>query len=99
MRIRSAILVPVFLSAVLSAALFIARTFAQEKGGEDETGPYDVVAGFPQPIAPKGYVWGSQAGCFCRDAQQGYLLRVAGNFFSRQLRLLWVQRLLRHDRQ
>jgi hypothetical protein len=52
----------------------------QEKGGEDETGPYQVVAGFPEPIAPRGFVWGSQASVFAESpdriliANRGFLL-------------------------
>jgi hypothetical protein len=36
----------------------------QTKGGEEETGPYDVVANWPQPWAKTGYIWGSQPGIF-----------------------------------
>jgi sugar lactone lactonase YvrE len=34
----------------------------QEKGGEDETGPYSVVANWPTPWSKAGYIWGSQPG-------------------------------------
>ena len=40
--------------------LFATSAFSQEKGGEDETGAYEVVANWPQPWSPAGYVWGSQ---------------------------------------
>ena len=45
---------PSFSPQFFSAALFTTRSFAQEKGGEDETGPYDVVAGFPATNRPEG---------------------------------------------
>ena len=35
---------------------------AQEKGGGDETGPYDLVAGWPQNYCGEGFVIGSTAG-------------------------------------
>lgn len=34
----------------------------QPKGGEDETGPYDLVENWPQPLARSGYTWGSISG-------------------------------------
>jgi hypothetical protein len=42
---RTAIL---YLVAVIGLCFFSA--FAQEKGGDDRTGPYDVVQGWPQPL-------------------------------------------------
>ena len=51
----------------------------QEKGGELETGPYDVVEKWPQPMAPAGFTWGSQGGVFAETpnkifiAQRGIL--------------------------
>lgn len=52
--------------AVITALLVLglARASAQlpEKGGEDETGPYDVVDGWPTPWSGQGYLWGSQPG-------------------------------------
>jgi DNA-binding beta-propeller fold protein YncE len=45
----------------------------QVKGGEDETGPYDVVTGFPQPVAPKEYVWGSQGNVFAETPNRIFL--------------------------
>lgn len=62
-----------FLAAIIVSALFTTPTFAQEKGGEDETGPYEVVSGFPQAIAPKGYVYGSQAGVFAETPNRIYI--------------------------
>src|SRR5882757_2912287 len=36
----------------------------QDKGGEEETGPYAVVENWPTPWAKQGYIWGSQPGVF-----------------------------------
>ena len=39
----------------------------QQRGGEDETGPYEVVPNWPQPLARKGYALGSQGGVFAES--------------------------------
>ncbi|HEY7442107.1 MAG TPA: hypothetical protein VH701_06795, partial [Vicinamibacterales bacterium] len=39
----------------------------QEKGGGDETGPYDVVTGWPQNYCGPGYVIGSTAGIWAES--------------------------------
>jgi DNA-binding beta-propeller fold protein YncE len=47
-------------SAALTLALcFAPPVFPQEKGGDDETGQYDVVANWPQPFDRPGYVNGA----------------------------------------
>src|SRR5260370_3255718 len=46
---------------------------AQEKGGENETGPYEVVAGWPQPLGHPGWTWGSQAGVFAESPNRIYI--------------------------
>src|SRR5579862_10051421 len=69
MRFKFAIL----LTAVFASVLVTTRALSQEKGGEDETGPYDVVPGFPQAIAPKGYVYGSQAGVFAETPNRIFI--------------------------
>jgi len=61
------------------AALFVvvfggvASLQIQEKGGEDETGPYDAVSGWPQPWAQAGYIWGSQPGVFAESPNRIFL--------------------------
>jgi sugar lactone lactonase YvrE len=45
----------------------------QQKGGEDETGPYDAVADWPQPWARPGYIWGSQPGVFAESPDRIFL--------------------------
>jgi DNA-binding beta-propeller fold protein YncE len=57
------------------AALLLAPgiSFAQEKGGEDETGPYEVVANWPQPWSQSGYVWGSQPAVFAQSPDRIFI--------------------------
>ena len=38
-----------------------------QKGGEEETGPYEVVSKWPQPFARQGYIQGSQGGVFAES--------------------------------
>jgi sugar lactone lactonase YvrE len=45
----------------------------QEKGGEDETGAYEVVANWPQPWSPAGYIWGSQPAVFAQSADRVFI--------------------------
>jgi hypothetical protein len=59
--------------------LSLGAAYAQEKGGEDETGPYEVVKGWPHPLGHPGWTWGSQGGVFAETpnriiiAQRGEL--------------------------
>jgi len=60
---------------VFAVTLFAASASPQhKKGGEDETGPYEVVPNWPQPIAGPGYVWGSQGGAFAESPNRVFLL-------------------------
>lgn len=43
------------------------------KGGEDETGPYEVVENWPKPWAAPGYVWGSQPGVFAESPNRIFI--------------------------
>jgi hypothetical protein len=47
----------------------------QEKGGDDRTGPYDVVQGWPQPLgfAKPGYIWGSTGGVFAESSNRIFI--------------------------
>ena len=65
---RTAIL---YLVAVIGLCFFSA--FAQEKGGDDRTGPYDVVPGWPQPLPDKGYIWGSTGGIFAETPNRIFI--------------------------
>jgi hypothetical protein len=63
--------------ALLPAAVALLLTampvLAQEKGGEDETGPYEVVANWPQPWSPAGYIWGSQPAVFAETPDRIFI--------------------------
>jgi DNA-binding beta-propeller fold protein YncE len=43
------------------------------KGGEEETGPYELVANWPQPFASPGYVMGSNPAIFAESANRVFL--------------------------
>src|SRR6476646_5506828 len=45
----------------------------QEKGGEEETGPYAVVENWPTPWAKQGYIWGSQPGIFADSPDRVFI--------------------------
>jgi 6-bladed beta-propeller len=62
------------LVVLLSLGMMPASALAPQKGGEDITGPYDVVAKWPQPFARPGYIWGSQAGVFAETPNRIFLL-------------------------
>ena len=79
---------------VLLAVLTLVPSSAlmQEKGGEDEFGPYEVVANWPQPIpGTEGYTWGSTGGVFAETpdrvwiVQRGMLPLPAGAKFGAPL--------------
>ncbi|HEV3139094.1 MAG TPA: peptidyl-alpha-hydroxyglycine alpha-amidating lyase family protein [Vicinamibacterales bacterium] len=57
------------LLVALAIALSTTSALLQEKGGDDRTGPYDVVANWPQPLAfaKPGYIWGSTGGIFAES--------------------------------
>jgi hypothetical protein len=54
-------------------ALFPATASLQQKGGEEETGPYEVVQNWPQPWAAAGYIWGSQPGVFAESPNRIFI--------------------------
>jgi len=57
---------------LLTLAAFVA--FApQDKGGEDETGPYQVVEKWPTDWAKQGYIWGSQPGIFAESPNRIFI--------------------------
>jgi DNA-binding beta-propeller fold protein YncE len=45
-----------------------------QKGGEDITGPYDVVDGWMKPFAQPGYIQGSQGGVFAESPNRIFVL-------------------------
>jgi len=67
--------VPVIgLIAVFGFGLLSAPARLQEKGGEDETGPYEVVEKWPIPWAKQGYIWGSQPGIFAQSPDRIFIV-------------------------
>ncbi len=63
----------VVLTVVIALVWLSAPASAQEKGGEDETGPYDVAPNFPQYTPARGFVQGSQAGVFAESPNRIYI--------------------------
>jgi hypothetical protein len=59
--------------AVFGTGLFSSPAMLQEKGGEEETGPYDVVDKWPSPWAKQGYIWGSQPGVFAESPNRIFI--------------------------
>jgi DNA-binding beta-propeller fold protein YncE len=52
----------------------LAQTKSSEgKGGEDETGPYEVVQDWPHPLGHPGWTWGSQGGVFAETPDRIYV--------------------------
>jgi sugar lactone lactonase YvrE len=45
----------------------------QQKGGEEETGPYEVVPSWPTPWARTGYIWGSLPGIFAESPNRIFI--------------------------
>jgi hypothetical protein len=62
------------LVAVFGSGLLSAPAVLQQKGGEDETGPYEVAEKWPQPFARPGYIQGSQGGVFAESPNRIILL-------------------------
>ena len=52
---------------IVFAAGVVPPAAIQDKGGEDETGPYQVVEKWPTDWAKPGYIWGSQPGVFAES--------------------------------
>ncbi len=66
MRIAVSALVIVVALGLAGRAAALQEKVA-DKGGEDETGPYQVVEGWPQPWSKAGYIWGSQPAVFAQS--------------------------------
>src|SRR5438309_5377582 len=47
---------------------------AQQKGGQDETGDYNVVAGWPGPFAKPGYIQGAISGVFAETPNRIFVM-------------------------
>src|SRR5579862_5631947 len=62
------------LMAVVGFGLLSAPALLQQKGGEEETGPYEVVPNWPAAFARPGYIQGSQGGVFAESPDRIILL-------------------------
>jgi DNA-binding beta-propeller fold protein YncE len=67
---------PVRSLAILLSILLVSSPSAlrDQKGGEDETGPYAVVERWMQPFARSGYIQGSQSGVFAESPDRIFVL-------------------------
>src|SRR5258705_549119 len=63
-------LVTVFASGLLASPALLQD---QMKGGEEETGPYEVIDKWPTPWAKQGYIWGSQPGIFAETPNRIFI--------------------------
>ena len=61
------------LIVVLGLATSMLAFVPQDKGGEDETGPYQVVEKWPSDWAKPGYIWGSQPGIFAESPNRIFI--------------------------
>lgn len=69
--ITSRLFVPALIALLISR--FATTASLQQKGGEDETGPYDIVANWPGTWAQPGYVGGSQPGVFAESPDRIFI--------------------------
>jgi hypothetical protein len=63
---------------VLASLLIAGLTFAAavpQKGGEDETGPYEVVPNWPQPFHEEGWTWGSTAAVWAESPDRVFVFQ------------------------
>src|SRR5258708_14536441 len=60
---------------ILAACAVFGAALVQEKGGEGETGPYEVVEGWPHTLGHPGWTWGSQGGVFAETPNRVILLQ------------------------
>ncbi len=58
----------------LAGVALLSASASLQKGGENETGPYDVAATWPLPFARPGYIQGSQGGVFAESPDRIYVL-------------------------
>ena len=72
MQVKKWAVLPLVLLALASAGI------AQEKGGNDETGPYEVVPNWPQPLhgtAPGSWGWGRTAAVWAESADRVFVFQ------------------------
>ena len=64
---------PVFALVLLFGFGMLATLAVSQKGGEEETGPYEVVSNWPLPFAKEGYIQGSQGGVFAESPNRIFI--------------------------
>jgi len=60
---------------ILAFCVLAAGAVAQHKGGEDETGPYEVVPNWPQPPSMDGWTWGSVAAVWAESPDRVWVFQ------------------------
>jgi peptidylamidoglycolate lyase len=73
-RFRMAVGGATLLCAAWLASALAQTKSAEGKGGEEETGPYEVVEGWPHPLGHPGWTWGSQGGVFAQNPDRIFVL-------------------------
>src|SRR5260370_7572536 len=66
---------PVLGVMILGPCAGSGAAIAQEKGGEGETGTYEVVEGRPHTAGHPGWTWGSQGGVFAETPNRVIILQ------------------------
>jgi hypothetical protein len=56
-------------------SIFVPARQAQQKGGQDETGEYNVAAGWPGPFAKPGYIQGAISGVFAESPNRIFVMK------------------------
>lgn len=74
-RRRPARLTVQWLVAVVLLTGLAVATSAQDKGGGDETGPYEVVPNWPQPLHNDGWKWGVTEGIWAESPDHIWVLQ------------------------
>src|SRR5262245_62108668 len=69
------VLVGLFVDAYIGQLRAQPQQAVQVKGGEDETGPYEVAEDWPKPLGHKGWIWGSQGGVFAESPNRIYIVQ------------------------
>lgn len=66
-------IIPFIIFFAMFATFSATAALQQQKGGEEETGPYDVVPNWPTAWAKPGYIWGSQPGVFAESPNRIFI--------------------------
>jgi len=69
MRIRHWSILLVLVAVVAMGAV------AEQRGGEDETGPYEAVPNWPQPLHNDGWTWGSTAAVWAESPDRVFVFQ------------------------